>query len=150
MGLLVGLVSVNARPDDRGLLRIEADRLAQLLTLAASEARLGGRPLAWTAAGSSYRFWRYSDDAGWSEVRDDDLLRPRALPRGMMIAGLSVESARRPSGRDGYRLEFSPGGASLAFSIDLSLGSEHYRVAGSPIGDIAAVRDQDQARAQAL
>jgi len=150
MGLLVGLVSVSTRPDDRGLLRIEADRLAQLLTLADSESRLTGKPLAWTGDGSTYRFWRYGDDAGWSEVQDSDLLRQRTLPRGMVISGLTVEQMRRRGGEGGFRLEFSPSGATLAFTIDLSLGAEHYQVAGSPIGDIIALRDQDRASGQAL
>ncbi|OIR03046.1 hypothetical protein GALL_148240 [mine drainage metagenome] len=150
MGMLVGLVSTVIRPDDRGLLKIEADRLAQLLTLAASEAQLTGHPFAWTAAASSYRFWRYTHDAGWSEVQDSDLMRRRTLPHGMVIAELTVESMRRGGGRDGYRLEFSPSGAALAFTIDLSLGGEHYQVAGSPIGEIDARSDRDQTHGQAL
>lgn len=150
MGMLVGLVSAIVRPDDRGLLKIEADRLAQLLTLAGSESQLTGHPFAWTAEGSSYRFWRYTDDAGWSEVQDSDLLRQRTLPQGMVIAGLTVESMRRRDGQGGYRLEFSPSGAALVFTIDLSLGGKHYQVAGSPIGDIIALRDRDQVGDQAL
>ena len=150
MGILVGLVSTVVRPDDHGLLKIEADRLAQLLTLAASEAQLTGHPFAWTAAGSSYRFWRYTDDAGWSEVQNSDLLRQRTLPHGMVIAGLSVESMRRGGGLAGYRLEFSPSGVALAFTIDLSMGRERYQIAGSPIGDIVARSDRDQTHGQAL
>ena len=39
MGLIVGLVSAIVRPDDRGQLRVEAERLAQLLDLAAATTR---------------------------------------------------------------------------------------------------------------
>ena len=39
MGLLLGLVSAIARPDERSLLHLEAERLAQLLNLAAAAAR---------------------------------------------------------------------------------------------------------------
>ena len=150
MGMLVGLVSAIVRPDDRGLLKIEADRLTQLLTLAESEAQQSGHPFAWTAEASSYRFWRYTDDAGWSEVEDSDLLRQRMLPQGMTIAGLTVESMRRGGGQGAYRLEFSPSGAALAFTIDLSLGKAHYQVSGSPIGDIVARTDRESASAPAL
>ena len=49
MGLFAGLVGALAQPDERALLRFEADRLAQLLDLAAEESRLTGKPIAWTA-----------------------------------------------------------------------------------------------------
>ncbi|MGH8694384.1 MAG: prepilin-type N-terminal cleavage/methylation domain-containing protein, partial [Burkholderiales bacterium] len=39
MGLFAGLVSTLTRPDDRALLRVEAERLAQLLDLAAMQSR---------------------------------------------------------------------------------------------------------------
>ena len=40
MGLFVGLVSAITRPDDRAVLRLEAERLSQLLDFAAAEAQL--------------------------------------------------------------------------------------------------------------
>ncbi len=133
MGLLVGLVSTIARPDERGLLRIEAERLAQLLDLAAAESRLTGKAIGWTSDGPGYRFWRLREDAGWSEIRDGDSLRARALPPGMTISDLRVENARPQSV---MRLEFSAYGPTLAFAIEISLGAEHYVVAGSPVGDV--------------
>jgi general secretion pathway protein H len=136
MGLFVGLASAIVRPDERGLLRVEAERLALLLDLAASESRLAGKPIAWTADGPGYRFWRMTGDDGWTEVRDSDLLRARALPQGMLISGLQVENA--PS-RGAMRLEFGPYGTALAFNIELSFGAAHYAVAASPIGMLRVV-----------
>ena len=92
MGLFVGLVSAITRPDDRALLRLETDRLAQLLELAATESHLTGKSIAWTADDSGYRFWRFSQDTDWSEIRDDDSLRARTLPHGMRITSLRVET----------------------------------------------------------
>lgn len=146
MGLLVGLVSTTTRPDERGQLRIEADRLAQLLELAGTESRLTGKSIAWTADGPGYRFWRFSEEAGWSEVADDDLLRARTLPAGMMISGLRVETMKPAGGQ--FRLEFAPNGSTLAFTIALSLGALHYRVSGSPIGEILALGDEGESHAQ--
>ena len=40
MGLFLGLVSTITRPDERALLRLEAERLSQLLDFAAAEAQL--------------------------------------------------------------------------------------------------------------
>ena len=133
MGLCVGLVSAIVRPDDRGLLRVEAERLAQLLDLAATESRLTGKSIAWTTDGHSYRFWRMTGNDEWSEVRDSDLLRARTLPQGMMISGLQVEDMPV---HGAMRLEFASYSPALSFSIEMSLGTARYAVAGSPIGEV--------------
>lgn len=136
MGLFVGLVSAIVRPDDRGLLRVEAGRLAQLLDLAAAESRLTGKSIAWTADGPGYRFWRMSGHADWLEARDSDLLRARALPQGMVIRSLQIENG---PAHGAMRLEFAPYNAALAFHIEMSLGAARYAVAGSPVGEVRAV-----------
>ena len=136
MGLIVGLVSAIVRPDDRGQLRVEAERLAQLLDLAAAEARLTGTAIAWTADGPGYRFWRMTGDAEWSEVRDSDLLRARTLPQGMMISGLQIENM---PARGAMRLEFAAYDPTLSFTIDMSFGVERYAVSASPIGEVRVV-----------
>ena len=139
MGLFVGLVSTIAQPDDRALLRVEAERLAQLLDLAATKSLLTGRSIAWTADGPGYRFWQFSEDTYWTEIRDDDTLRARALPQGMMISGLRVENMRAP---EHMRLEFNPYGPTLSFSVEMSLDAAHDTVAGSPIGDVRVLPEQ--------
>ena len=136
VGLLAGLVSIVARPDERALLRVEAERLARLIDLAVAESGLTGKSMAWTADGSGYRFWRLREETGWSEVRDGDTLRARSLPQGMTISGLRVEGGR-PQGA--LRLEFSPYGPPPPFVIELSLGAERYGVAASPMGEVRAV-----------
>ena len=133
MGLLVGLVSTSTRPDERTVLRVEAERLARLLELAAAESSLTGKSIGWTADGPGYRFWRFREDDGWSEIRDNELLRARTLPQGMAISGLRVENVGAPGV---MRLEFSPYGPTLSFLIEISLGEVHFRVARSPIGEV--------------
>lgn len=142
MGLFVGLVSTITRPDDRALLRLETERLSQLLEFAATEARLTGKSIAWTADESGYRFWRAGDDTRWSEIRDSELLRARTLPQGMAVSGFRVENMR-PQGS--MRLEFSPQGSSLVFTIGISLGAAHYAVTGSPVGEVRVVPGQGTA-----
>ena len=56
MGLFIGLVSTITQPDDRAMLKLEADRLSQLLDFAATDAQLTGKSIAWTADESGYRF----------------------------------------------------------------------------------------------
>ena len=131
MGILLGLVSANVRPSARDLLRVEADRLAQVLDLAEDESRIAGRSLAWTADESGYRFWRLRDDNTWSEISDGGPLRARTLPSGMTISDFRVEAA---GPQELKRLEYSPSGDVFAFTLDLSLGNESFTVAASPVG----------------
>ncbi len=144
MGLFIGMVSAITRPDDRAILRIEAERLSQLLDFASVEAQLTGKSIAWTADGPGYRFWRSGDDAGWSEIRDSELLRARTLPPGVAVSGLRVENMRA---QGAMRLEFAPHGATLAFVIGMSLGAERYAVAGSPVGDVRALPGEGRSNA---
>ena len=139
MGLFAGLVTAVTRPDDRALLRVEAQRLAQLLDLAATKARLTGKSIAWTADGPGYRFWQYNVDTYWSEILDDESLRTRILPQGMMIAAMQVENMQT---LEQMRLEFNPYGEPPAFNIELALGVERVTVAGSPVGDVRVLSDQ--------
>lgn len=136
MGMLVGLVSVVTRPDARGTLRIEAERLAQLLDLAATEAGFTGTPIAWTADESEYRFWRWRDGGGWTEIRDNELLRSRVLPAGVSVADLRVENMR-PQGAP--RLEFVPYAPPLFFKVELALGEVRYAVASDAGGTVRAL-----------
>ena len=145
MGLFLGLVSTITQPDDRALLKLEAERLSQLLDFAASEARLSGRSIAWTADESGYRFWRAGDDGIWSEIRDNELLRERMLPQGMAVADFRVENMR-PQGA--MRLEFAPQGSSLAFTIGMSLGAARYAVTGSPVGEVRALPVEEKTDGQ--
>jgi len=131
MGLCAGLVGALVRPDDRAVLRVEAERLSELLDLAAAEARLTGMSVAWVADAAGYRFWQLRDDTGWTEVREDSL-RARSLPPGVAISDLRIE-AMLPA--DGMRLEFGPHG-SLAYDFQMSLGAARYAVAASALGEV--------------
>ena len=112
MALAAGLIGTLVHPDERALLRLEAERLAQLLDLAAVESRLTGKPIAFTAELSKYSFWRWREDAGWFEAREDSL-RPRSLPPGMAISG--------------PRIEFDPY-VPAAYEVRMSLGAEQESV----------------------
>ena len=145
MGLFVGLVSAITRPDDRALLRIEADRLAQLLDLAAEESRLTGKSIAWTSDGTDYRFLRFQEDTGWSEILDSDSLRARILPQGITISRLQIETMQQPGI---MRLEFTPYARTLSFNIEMSLGAERYTIAASPVGDVRVLPGEGKTNAR--
>lgn len=135
VGLFIGLISSVAQPDDRTLLRLETERLAQLLSLASKESRLTGKRMAWTADGPGYRFWRFAQDSGWSEIRDVDSLRPRTLPQGVTITGVRVENGPP---LEHMRLEFAPSSAMLSFDVGLKFGTASDTVQGLPMGKVQA------------
>lgn len=143
MGVLLGLVSARMQPSERDELRVETERLAQLLDLAAEQSRITGTSIAWTASTSGYQFWRRAGDDDWSPIHDSnhdsDLLRPRSLPSGMSISGFRTEAI--PEGRL-MRVEFSPSGDALAFIVELSLGAERYSIVSSPVGELQVVAGQ--------
>jgi general secretion pathway protein H len=132
MGLLLGLVSISAAPDDKARLGMEVERLAQLMDMAVNESRLTGRPIAWTSDGLSYRFWRLSEAAGWLPI-DGELLRVRNLPPGMRLSRLQV--ANQAVARS-LRVEFNSRGDMPLFRVEMSLGDASATVASSPLGDI--------------
>jgi general secretion pathway protein H len=120
MGLAAGFIGALVQPDDRMRLRVEAERLAQLLDLAATESRLTGKPVAFTAERSKYSFWYWRENAGWLEVRED-VLRARSLPSGMAMSG--------------PRIEFDPY-VPAVYRIQISLGEARYAVDGTPLGEV--------------
>ncbi len=139
MGLLVGLVSAVALPDERARLDVESERLARLLALAREEARFSGRAIAWTAEPPGYRFWQHDREHGWGEIRGRDLLLPRTLPRDMDVVGLRVENSPVTGP---LRLEFNSDGTATAFTLELGLGRANSTIAGSPVGAIAVVEPE--------
>lgn len=138
IGLFAALISSKVQPDERDRLGGEADRLAQLLELAAAEARMSGMAIAWRTDGASYEFRQNRRGDGWSEMRGNDLFRRRVLPDGIRISGMVIEAM--PA--DVMRLEFSPHASWSAYAIKIALGRERYTVAGSPVGDVRATRGE--------
>lgn len=141
MGLFAGLVSVIVQPDQRELLDLEARRLAQLLDLAAAEARFTGNSLAWTATNDTYGFLQLSEEAGWVAVRDNDALRPRQLPEGMLVSALLVENSPVAGA---MRVDFPANGQTTAFSVALEYGAARCHVTVSPIGEVRIVQDAEE------
>lgn len=135
MGTLIGLVSTSAQPDDRVVLKLEADRLAQLMELAATESRLSGTSIAWTSTGSVYGFLRFNENAGWTAIVDT-VLRTRRLPSGMVIADMRIEGVGAPAS---MRVEFNSYGAPATFSLAMSLGAVRYEIVNTPVGDVHVV-----------
>lgn len=77
MGVLAGLVTMSATPGAQRTLRFEADRLAQLLMLAAEESQVRGAPIRFETDPQGYRFMLFRDRQ-WRALQDDTELRARS------------------------------------------------------------------------
>lgn len=138
IGITLGLVMVQLLPDNRAILRGEAQRLALLLENAGLEARASGRPLAWSSEKTAYRFWKKNDYGDWVRLEDDAMFRARALPDGMQIAEVSVEKHPLLAGE---QMALSASSFALPFQIRLNKGAASASVAGSSTGTVSARLD---------
>ncbi len=140
MGVALGLVVVQLMPDNRAILREEAQRLALLVENAGMEARVSGRPLAWSGDKNSYRFWKKNDYADWVRIEDDAAFRARTLPEGMHIVEVSVEEqALKP----GEYLALSANSFALPFRIRLERERVRASVIGSSTGTVSVQLDSE-------
>jgi len=81
-GILLSIVSINITPDPRQQLQREAQRVGQLLGIAADEARIRQQPIAWEADLSGYRF--VTEIGGERRLfTGDELLRERNWDKPM-------------------------------------------------------------------
>jgi general secretion pathway protein H len=75
--VLIGMVTVSGSPSPERALRFDADRLAQLLSLAREEAQVRSAPIRFDSDAEGYRFLIFRDRQ-WRILSDDGDLRPRA------------------------------------------------------------------------
>lgn len=76
-GILVSIVTISVTPDPRQKLKREAERIGQLMSLAADEARIRQLPIVWEADLRGYRF--VAEVSGERKLlTGDDLLRERS------------------------------------------------------------------------
>jgi general secretion pathway protein H len=92
IGVVAGMVTMSAAPSPQRELRADADRLAQLLSLAREEAQVRGAPIRFEADGSGFRFVVFRDRE-WRPITDDRDLRPRPWASETRVA------VDRPDGR---------------------------------------------------
>jgi general secretion pathway protein H len=81
-GILLSIVTISITPDPRQQLQREAQRVGQLMGLAADEARIRQQPIAWEADLTGYRF--VTEIGGERRlVTGDEMLRERQWDKAM-------------------------------------------------------------------
>lgn len=129
----VSATVIALRPDPRGMVREEGDRLAVLLGLASEESSMGGMAMAWVGREDGYEFQtRELTDMGpeWRVVRGDDLLHARQLPNGTTIRGIRVDGKALELGQ---RVDLGNRGA-IELSVEIGLGDTRARITGAEGG----------------
>ena len=140
MGVSLGMVTVQLMPDDRAVLREEAQRLALLLENAGMEARASGQPLAWSAEKNAYRFWKKNTYGEWVRLEGDAMFRPHTLPDGLGITEVSVESQLL---QPGELMSLNTFSFTLPFRIHLSAEHAGANVTGGSTGAVSAILDSE-------
>lgn len=138
----ISLATIALRPDPRGVVREEGNRLALLLDLASEEAALGGSRMAWVGQEGGYEFQvRELTETGpaWRAVTGDDLLHPRQLPNGVYLRTLRVDD--QPVGL-GERVALGTLGAHDV-SLEIVMGDARATVTGSPGQFISVLKGEN-------
>jgi len=116
IGIMLGLVSLSLAPDPNARLHRDADRLEALFALAAEEAQLSARPIAWRGDENGYAFFRQLPD-GWAPIGDDPEFRARGWTGAPMRITLVASDVPRWSTRSGGGFNGADDGSTaLAFS----------------------------------
>ena len=115
IGIMLGLVSLSLTPDPQARLARDAERLETLFALAAEEAQLSSRPIAWRGDEKGYAFFRRTPD-GWAPMAGDEQFRARtwdvAPMRVTLVAGDVPRWAKGATTTD------LDGGTAIAFPRD--------------------------------
>jgi general secretion pathway protein H len=102
----VGLATGGFRARD---LEFEADRIAQLFSLAREEAQVRGRPVRMVVSDIGYQFESFSENQ-WRVIREDELLRARRWEQPTQV---KIETADKPA--DGLTSSLDEVQRSVAF-----------------------------------
>ncbi len=124
IGLTTTLVLLNVAPDDRSLVRGEADRLALLIEQARDEAIGTGSSIAWQAQPGGYRFLRRDPARQWQVVSDAPFA-PQRFPPGVALTGIELRAHAATAAEP---VVFSPLGTFPALRLHLSAGAIRLRV----------------------
>ncbi len=116
IGIMLGLVSLSITPDPGARLARDAERLEALFALAAEEAQLSSRPIAWRGDEHGYAFFQRDRD-GWAPLATDPEFRARTWDTGQMRITIEAGDVQRWSTRSGG-LTDQDGGTSIAFPRD--------------------------------
>lgn len=131
LALMAGAVAFNL-PPARDDAKREAERFAALLSAAANEAIVDGRPLRVEIAPTAYSFWRF-ERGEWRAADESEAISGRALNGVAMetvVEDPAMRNESRPTGTEAVvrRIFLDPIGAAAPFTVDFTSRRERWRV----------------------
>jgi general secretion pathway protein H len=130
VGIMLGVVSYNAMPNEQQVLQNEAQRIALLLQSARDEAIVRNRPIAFEADSNGYRFW-IRDDKSWKAIEQDDIFRAREFPRTPVE--LSIDPPMTEDSK-ALRIVFGREPVDKPFVLTMSTGDARVSIRADGIG----------------
>ena len=132
-GIMLGMISFNAMPDERKVLQNDAQRIALLLQLARDEAIVRNRPIAFEAEADFYRFLIFDQNA-WQVLKQDDLLREREFKRHPVTFSITPPVIDRAAP---LRIIFGREPVDKPFVLTLAIGDTQVAIRADGIGHFA-------------
>lgn len=124
IGIVLGVVAVNATPNPRSQLNDDAQKMARLIELGQEEAQLTSRPVAWEGDAQGWRFYE-STPNGW-RLLTRDVLAPGHWRQGMDSVQIVSGAATAPGapqrlvfGREAIGLPWRVALASQGARVDI-------------------------------
>ena len=130
IGIVLGMVTLNAIPSPRQNLQNEAQRLALLLQLARDEAIVRNRLVNFEANSERYRFM-VRQEKEWVQVTQDDLLRERPFKYTPVTLLLDPPGA---GSADPLRITFGREPVDKPFVLTLITGEDRVSIRADGIG----------------
>lgn len=130
IGIVLGMVTLNAIPSPRQNLQNEAQRLALLLQLARDEAIVRNRLVSFEANSERYRFM-VRQEKEWVQVTQDDLLRERPFKYTPVTLLLDPPGA---GNADPLRITFGREPVDKPFVLTLITGEDRVSIRADGIG----------------
>ena len=127
-GIILGMVSFKAMPDDKQVLQQDVQRIALLLQLARDEAIVRNSPVAFEADANQYRFL-IREKQIWQVLQQDDLLRERNFKRGPVSLTMTPIPTTTP-----LRVIFGREPIDKPFLLTFTVGDAHVAIRADGIG----------------
>jgi len=135
VGIILGMMTVNLRPNDSQTLKEEAKRLALLLEMTQEEAITTGQPFGWTfTSAGEYQFWNLDSKGEWKRLQNDEFFHDGSLDSRVHLTKL--ESGGTELKTDD-RLVFPPAGNITPFKMTLVMDKQFAELSANVIGKIS-------------
>jgi general secretion pathway protein H len=93
VGIMLGMVTMNAMPNKKQILENDVRRVALLLQLAREEAIVRNRPVALEVDSEQFRFY-VRENSSWQLLTDNDLLRERHFQQAPLTINMQPSSTQ--------------------------------------------------------